>query len=116
MEVGDSPHNNQCLDVTVGTDHSAIKAVLETSNTTGIHDYKWTRVYGQGVKRVHIVYNAGQENATTKMIDVRRGNGDTLGFLIPPSPPQLTLPSTHPQFSNFNSEYIALNCTESNYS
>ena len=111
--------------VTVGTVHSAIKAVLETSNTTGIHDYKWTRVCGQGVKRVHIVCNAGWENATTKLIDVRRGDGDTLGFLIPPSPPhppthpphpQLTLPSTHPQFSNFNSEYIALNCTESNYS
>ena len=41
------------------TDHSAVKAVLETPNPMGNHARWWTRVYGRGVKEVHIVYRAG---------------------------------------------------------
>ena len=51
--------------VTVWTDHSAIKSVLEMSNPTGKHARWWTRVYGSGVRRVTIVYRAGRENACT---------------------------------------------------
>ena len=40
--------------VTVYTDHSAVKAVLETPNRTGKHARWWTRVYGCGVKKVTI--------------------------------------------------------------
>ena len=50
--------------VTVLTDHSAVKAVLETSNPTGKHARWWTRVYGRGVREVRIVYRAGRENAS----------------------------------------------------
>ena len=50
--------------VTVLTDHSAVKAVLETSNPTGKHARWWTRVYGRGVKEVSIKYRAGRENAS----------------------------------------------------
>ena len=49
--------------VTVYTDHSAVKAVLETPNPTGRHARWWTRVYGRGVKEVTIVYRSGKENA-----------------------------------------------------
>ena len=42
--------------MTVLTDHSAIKAVLETSNPTGKHARWWTKVYGRGVKEVRITY------------------------------------------------------------
>ena len=35
--------------VTVLTDHSAVKAVLEMSNPMGKHARWWTRVYGRGV-------------------------------------------------------------------
>jgi len=35
--------------VTVYTDHSAVKAVLETPNPSGKHARWWTRVYGRGV-------------------------------------------------------------------
>ena len=42
--------------VTVRTDHTAVKAALETPNPTGKHARWWTRVYGQGVKEVHLVY------------------------------------------------------------
>ena len=38
--------------VTVLTDHSAVKAILETPNPTGKHARWWTKVYGRGVKRV----------------------------------------------------------------
>ena len=48
--------------VTVYTDHSAVKAVLETPNPTGKHARWWTRVNGQGVKQVLIVYRSGKEN------------------------------------------------------
>ena len=48
--------------VTVFTDHMAVKAVLETPNPTGKHARWWSRVYGRGVKKVHIVYRAGKEN------------------------------------------------------
>ena len=50
--------------VTVLTDHSAVKAVLETSNPTGKHARWWTRVYGRGVQSVSIVYRSGKENVS----------------------------------------------------
>ena len=48
--------------VTVYTDHSAVKSVLQTSSPSGRHVRWWTRVYGQGIKEVEIVYRAGREN------------------------------------------------------
>ena len=50
--------------VTVLTDHSAVKSVLEMSNPTGKHARWWTKVYGRGVRSVTIVYRAGRENAS----------------------------------------------------
>jgi len=57
--------------VTILTDHSAVKAVLETSNPTGKHARWWTRVYGRGVKEVRIVYRAGRENASADALSRR---------------------------------------------
>ena len=54
--------------VTVHTDHTAIKAVLESPHPTRVHARWWTRVYGQGIKEVRILYRAGKEN----------GNADAL--------------------------------------
>ena len=48
--------------VTVFTDHTAVKAVLETANPTAKHARWWNRVYGRGIKKVNIVYRAGREN------------------------------------------------------
>ena len=48
--------------VTVFTDHTAVKAVLETANPTAKHARWWTRVYGRGVRSVKIVYRPGREN------------------------------------------------------
>lgn len=50
--------------VTVYTDHSAVKAVLETPNPSGKHARWWTKVYGSGVKEVHIIYRSGKLNAS----------------------------------------------------
>ena len=50
--------------VTVLTDHSAVKAVLETPNPSGKHARWWTRVYGTGVKTVQIVHRSGKSNAS----------------------------------------------------
>ena len=49
-------------DVTVYTDHMAVKVVLETPSPNGKHDRWWTRVYGSRVESVHIVYRPGKEN------------------------------------------------------
>ena len=48
--------------VTVFTDHTAVKAILESSNLTAKHARWWTRVYGRGVREVCIRYRAGHEN------------------------------------------------------
>ena len=50
--------------VTVFTDHTAVKAVLETPNPSGKHARWWTKVYGRGVKEVKIRYRPGT-NADT---------------------------------------------------
>ena len=49
--------------MTVITDHSAVKQVLESPHPTGKHTRWWTRVYGRGIRSVNIVYRAGRENA-----------------------------------------------------
>ncbi len=50
--------------VTVYTDHTAVKAVLETPNPSGRHARWWTKVYGSGVGEVRIVYRPGKNNAS----------------------------------------------------
>ena len=48
--------------VTVVTDHTAVKAILETPNPSGKHARWWTKVYGTGLKDVKIVCCAGRLN------------------------------------------------------
>ena len=50
--------------VTVVTDHTAVKVVLETPNPSASNARWWTRVYGTGLKDVWIVYCPGRLNAT----------------------------------------------------
>ena len=50
--------------VTIYTDHSAVRAVLETSTPSGWHARWWTRVvYGSGIRSIRIVYRPGKANA-----------------------------------------------------
>jgi len=48
--------------VTVYTNHTAVKAVLEAPNPTGKHAHWWMKVHGQGIKEVRIVYRTGKSN------------------------------------------------------
>ena len=48
--------------VRVYTYHSAVKALLETPNPTSKHARWWTKVFVQGVRKVHIFYRVGKEN------------------------------------------------------
>ena len=48
--------------VTIYTDHTAVKSVLEAPNPAGKHARWWTKVYGRGLKDVRIVYRAEKEN------------------------------------------------------
>ena len=48
--------------VTIYTDHTIVKAVLEKPNSSGKHARWWSRVYGSGIKQVSITYRAGREN------------------------------------------------------
>ena len=48
--------------VTVMTDHTAVKAVLDSPNPSGRHARWWTRVFGQGIREVSIIYRPGKEN------------------------------------------------------
>ena len=49
--------------VTVYTDHSAVKAILDTPNPSGKHARWWTKVYGRRVREVTIQYRPGKANA-----------------------------------------------------
>lgn len=49
--------------VTVYTDHSAVKDVLETTNPSCKHDRWWMKLFHSEIKTVHIVYRAGKVNA-----------------------------------------------------
>ena len=49
-------------EVTVVTDHSAVKAVLGAPSLSGKHARWWLKVFGSGVKDVHIVYRPGRDN------------------------------------------------------
>ena len=48
--------------VTIYTDHTAVKAVLETPNLTGKHARWWSKIHGSGIGEVNIVHRAGKEN------------------------------------------------------
>lgn len=48
--------------VTVFTDHTAVKALLETPSPSGKHARWWMKVYGRGIKEVKIVYRSGKTN------------------------------------------------------
>ena len=49
-------------DVTVYTDHIAVKAGVETANPSGKHAHWWTKVYGRGLKSVNIRYRTDRSN------------------------------------------------------
>ena len=48
--------------LTIYTDHTAVKAVLETPNLTGKHARWWSKIHGSGIGEVNIVHRAGKEN------------------------------------------------------
>ena len=49
-------------EVTVITDHSAVRAVLETPSPSGKHARWWLKVFSSGIGKVTIVYRPGREN------------------------------------------------------
>ena len=48
--------------VTIYTDHAAVKAVFRTPNLTGKHARWWSKIHGSGIGEVDIVHRAGKEN------------------------------------------------------
>lgn len=48
--------------LTICTDHTSVKAVLESPNPTAKHARWWSRVYGRGAREVRLCYRAGKEN------------------------------------------------------
>ena len=48
--------------VTVLTDHAAVKPMLEAANPSGKHARWWTKVFGSGIKEVTITYRPGRQN------------------------------------------------------
>ena len=49
-------------EVTIVTDHSAVKAILQTPNLSGTHA-RWLKVFGSGVRKIDIFYRPGRENS-----------------------------------------------------
>ena len=48
--------------VTITTDHTAVKAILGAPNLTGKHARWWSKVYGSGITQVNIVHRSGKKN------------------------------------------------------
>ena len=49
-------------EVTVITDHSAVRAVLETPSPSSKHAQWWFKVFSSGIGKVTIMYRPGREN------------------------------------------------------
>ena len=62
------PISTYSHEVTVITDHSAVRAVLETPSPSGKHARWWLTVFSSEIGKVMIVYRPGREN----------GKGDAL--------------------------------------
>ena len=50
-------------EVTVFTDHAAVKVVLGTPNLNGKHARWWSKVYGSGIGKIDIIYRAAKHNS-----------------------------------------------------
>ena len=50
-------------DVLVYTDHSAVRAVLNSPHPNGKHARWWSLVHGSGIRNLEIKYRAGRENS-----------------------------------------------------
>ena len=48
--------------VTIITDHTAVKAILGAPNLTEKHAGWWSKVYGSGITQVNIVHRSGKKN------------------------------------------------------
>ena len=58
-------HFRYCLyghNVTIITDHAAVRAILGAPNLTGKHARWWSKVYGSGITQVNIVHRSGKKN------------------------------------------------------
>ena len=49
-------------DVTIVTDHAAVKAILGAPNLTGKHARWWSKIYGSGINQVNIIHRSGKKN------------------------------------------------------
>ena len=86
-------------DVQVFTDHSAVKAVLETPNPSGKHARWWSRTFGSGIKNLCPV---GGDHTHTSVTDVQvaqvRSTAKDVAELLQ-TPPVDTIPDTSNHFS-----------------
>ena len=48
----------------VYTDHSAVRAVLETPSASGKHARWWSKLFSSGLRSIKIVYRPGKDNAS----------------------------------------------------
>ena len=48
--------------VTIYTDHSASKSILDAPSRNGKHARWWTKIYSSGIRQVNIIYRAGKHN------------------------------------------------------
>ena len=55
-------------DVTIRTDHQAVKAILGSPNAPGKHARWWSKVYSSGLCSIDITYRPGKENANTNAL------------------------------------------------
>ena len=87
--------------MTVLTDHSAVKAILETPTPSGKHARWWNKVFGSGVARVNIVYRAEKDNS----------KADGLSRNPPPLPPGIDEAVTDVQVASVTTTTSAVNST-----
>ena len=55
-------------DVTIYTDHSAVKAVLTNPQSSGKHARWWIEVHTSGIRSVNIVYRPGKESVSADVL------------------------------------------------
>ena len=60
------------------TDHSAVKAVLETPSPSAKHAHWWSQVYASDVHTVKIICDSGRENVNADALSCNPSNEDLI--------------------------------------
>ena len=84
--------------ITVITDHTAFKAILQAPHLNGKHPQRWLKVFGSRAKKLNIIYRPGRENT--------KANALSRNTVADPQPEQSEIGVQTTQVRSFNPAHM----------